>query len=98
MTAGCATGQRHATWPSFARSLSTWSPETGAPKPAYGAGARRLLGTTATCSRSSHAKLMREPWSHGITLLALHGRFLSETWAASADGPFSAASVFAVGS
>src|SRR3954468_68804 len=65
MTAGCATGQRRATWPSFARSLSTWSPETGAPKPAYGAGARRLLGTTATCSRSSHTKLMREPWADG---------------------------------
>src|SRR4051812_21875316 len=61
MTAACATGQRRATWPSFARSLSTWSPKTGAPKPAYGAGARRLLGTTATCSRSSHTKLMREP-------------------------------------
>src|SRR3954447_25190563 len=71
MTAACATGQRHATWPSFARSLSTWSPETGARKPAYGAGARRLLGTTATCSRSSHPKLMREPWGGG----AFSGRF-----------------------
>src|SRR3954452_23944369 len=63
MTAACATGRRRATSPSFARSLSTWSPETGAPKPASVAGARRLPGTTATCSRSSHAKLMREPWA-----------------------------------
>src|SRR4051812_3934998 len=62
MTAACATGRRRATSPSFVRSLSTWSPETGAPKPASVAGARRLPGTTPTCSRSSHAKLMREPW------------------------------------
>src|SRR3954447_4424110 len=61
MTAGCATGRRRATSLSCARSLSTWSPETGAPKPASVAGARRLPGTTPTCSRSSHAKLMREP-------------------------------------
>src|SRR5829696_5411656 len=61
MTAACATGRLRATSPSFARSLSTWSPGTGAPKPAYAAGARRLPGTTATCSRSSHTKLMREP-------------------------------------
>ena len=32
------------------------------PKPAYAAGAKRLPGTTATCSRSSHTKIMREPW------------------------------------
>src|SRR4051794_37798465 len=61
MTAGCATGRRRVTSLFFARSLSTWSPETGAPKPASVAGARRLPGTTPTCSRSSHAKLMREP-------------------------------------
>src|SRR4051812_17521436 len=65
MTAGCATGRLRATSLFFARSLSTWSPETGAPKPAYVAGARRLLGTTATCSKSSHPKLMREPWRDG---------------------------------
>src|SRR3954453_20588325 len=85
MTAGCATGQRHATWPSFARSRSTWSPKTGAPKPAYGAGARRLLGTTATCSRSSHTKLMREPCtSHdlqeqGVKVLSLTENVDTET-------------------
>src|SRR4051812_48209152 len=62
MTAGCATGRLHATSPSCARSPSIWSPGTGARKPAYVAGARRLLGTTPTCSRSSHTKLMREPW------------------------------------
>src|SRR5215210_4473718 len=62
MTAACATGRLRATSLSFARSLSTWSPGTGAPKPAYVAGARRPPGTTATCSRSSHTKLMREPW------------------------------------
>src|SRR3954462_12347030 len=62
MTAECATGRLRATSLFFARSLSTWSPETGAPKPAYVADARRLPGTTPTCSRSSHAKLMREPW------------------------------------
>src|SRR4051794_1271385 len=61
-TPACATGRRRATSLCFARSPSTWSPETGAPKPASVAGARRLPGTTATCSRSSHAKLMREPW------------------------------------
>src|SRR3712207_6212770 len=61
MTAACATGRLRATSLSFARSLSTWSPGTGAPKPASVAGARRLPGTTATCSRSSHPKLMREP-------------------------------------
>src|SRR3954453_16249382 len=63
MTAACATGRRRATSPSFVRSLSTWSPETKAPKPASVAGARRLPGTTPTCSRSSHAKLVREPWA-----------------------------------
>ena len=31
-------------------------------KPAYAAGAKRLPGTTATCSGSSHTKIMREPW------------------------------------
>src|SRR4051794_34462198 len=61
MTAECATGRLRATSLFFARSLSTWSPETGAPKPASVAGARRLPGTTPTCSRSSHAKLVREP-------------------------------------
>src|SRR4051794_21974804 len=61
-TPACATGRLRATSLCFARSPSTWSPETGAPKPASVAGARRLPGTTATCSRSSHAKLMREPW------------------------------------
>jgi predicted transposase YbfD/YdcC len=30
--------------------------------PAYAAGARRPPGTTTTCSRSSSARLMREPW------------------------------------
>src|SRR5215204_1828769 len=63
MTAACATGRLRATLLSFARSLSTWSPETGAPKPAYAARAKKPPGTTATCSRSSHAKIMREPWS-----------------------------------
>src|SRR3954463_7158210 len=58
------TGRLRATSLFFARSLSTWSPETGAPKPASAAGARRLPGTTPTCSKSSHAKLMREPWAH----------------------------------
>src|SRR3954454_19409095 len=67
MTAECATGRLRATSLFFARSLSTWSPETGAPKPAYVADARRLPGTTATCSKSSHAKLMREPW--GLALV-----------------------------
>src|SRR5215204_5267173 len=69
MTAAFATGRLRATSLSFARSLSTWSPGTGAPKPAYVAGARRLPGTTATCSRSSHTKLMREPWGTGMPVL-----------------------------
>src|SRR5829696_2060213 len=41
MTAACATGRLRATLLSFARSLSTWSPGTGAPKPAYVAGAKK---------------------------------------------------------
>src|SRR3954469_4770976 len=61
MTAACATGRLRATSLSCARSLSTWAPETGPPNPASAAGARRLPGTTPTCSKSSHAKLMREP-------------------------------------
>src|SRR3954464_109192 len=65
MTAACATGRLRATSLFFARSLSTWSPETGPPKPDSAAGARRLPGTTPTCSKSSHAKLMREPWLLG---------------------------------
>jgi hypothetical protein len=35
--------------------------EIAAAKPAYAVGARRPPGTTTTCSRSSPAKLMREP-------------------------------------
>src|ERR1041384_7531264 len=66
MTAACATRRRRATSPSCARSLSTWSPGTEAPKPASVAGARRLPGMTATCSRSSHTKLMREPWGRTV--------------------------------
>src|SRR3954463_2900048 len=63
------TGRLRATSLFFARSLSTWSPETGPPKPASAAGARRLPGTTPTCSKSSHAKLMREPCQDGVMRL-----------------------------
>src|SRR3954451_12096331 len=79
MTAACATGRLHVTSLFFARSLSTWSPGTGAPKPAYVAGARRLPGTTATCSKSLHAKLMREPW--GTSPRLPHQSYLSLGWA-----------------
>ena len=70
-TAACATGRLRAISLSCARSLSTWSPETGAPKPAYVVGARRLPGTTPTCSRSSHAKLMREPWPGVVEIVGV---------------------------
>src|SRR4051812_26715262 len=63
MTAACATRRLRATSPSFARLPLTLSPRTKARKPAYAAGAKKPLGTIATCSGSLHAKLMREPWS-----------------------------------
>src|SRR4051812_23996893 len=68
------TGRLRATSLFFARSLSTWSPETGPPKPASAAGARRLPGTTPTCSKSSHAKLMREPCGTGRVEAEIRGK------------------------
>jgi hypothetical protein len=60
-----------------ARSPSTSSPETAAAEPADAVGAKWRPGTTTTCSRSSPAKLMREPCP-GDDLHFRHARLLLE--------------------
>src|SRR3954470_7444134 len=62
MTAECAIAPPPATSPCYAKSPSTWLPPIAAVKPACAVGARRPPGTTTTCSGSSPARLMREPW------------------------------------
>src|SRR4051794_19812587 len=62
MTAGCAIAPPHATSPCYAKSLLTSSPLIAAVEPAFAVGARKPPGTTITCSGSSPARLMREPW------------------------------------
>jgi len=62
MTAGCAIAPPPATSPCYAKSPSTLSPLIAAVEPAFAVGARRPPGTTITCSGSSPARLMREPW------------------------------------
>src|SRR5215213_10313063 len=62
MTAGCATAPQPGTSPFYAESPSTSPPAIAAAEPAFAVGARRPPGTTTTCSGSSPARLMREPW------------------------------------
>src|SRR3954463_15563356 len=67
MTAGCAIAPPPATSPCYVKSPATSSPQIVAVKPAFTVGAKRPPGTTTTCSRSSPASLMREPW--GVSCL-----------------------------
>src|SRR4051794_31868923 len=62
MTAGGAIAPPPATSPCYVKSPATSSPQIAAVKPAFVVGAKRPPGTTTTCSRSSPARLMREPW------------------------------------
>src|SRR3954470_2863839 len=48
--------------PCYAKLLSTSSPPIAVVKPASADGAKRPPGTTITCSGSSPARFMREPW------------------------------------
>src|SRR4051794_8525186 len=72
MTAGCAIAPPPATSPCYAKSPSTLSPLIAAVEPAFAVGARRPPGTTITCSGSSPARLMREPWGSVRVADALH--------------------------